>query len=280
MGALADKMKLTLELLGRSKHTVDAYLRYARKFVEFHRRSPEDMGEPEVQAWMEHLIVEKQAKAELLRVHIAAVKFLYIHVVGRPQVVNWLPSPKKRRKLPSVLSLGEVNRLIEAAPNLRSRAFIEAAYGGGLRISEICTLRIEDIDSKRGVLHLRDCKGSKDRIAPLPARLLTTLREYYRATRPGGPWLFPGRPKDHPIRRQSVYEEFRIALAAAGLTRQVKFHSLRHAFATHLLEEGVDIVTIKEMMGHAWMTSTQHYLHVRTDRILAVGSPLDRLPAT
>lgn len=279
MGDLADKMKLKLELLGRSKHTVAAYMRYARMFVRFHMRSPLEMGEPEVAAWMQHLIVEKQAKADLLIGHIAAVKFLFIHVVGCPQAVSWVPSPKKRRRLPSVLSLSEVTTLIEAAPNLRSRAFIEAAYGGGLRIGEICELRIEDIDSKRGVLHLRDCKGGKDRIAPLPSRLLATLREFYRVTRPPGPWMFPGKPKDHPIRRQSVYEEFRIALAAAGLTRKVKFHSLRHAFATHLLEEGVDIVTIKEMMGHAWMTSTQHYLHVRTDRILAVGSPLDRLPA-
>lgn len=278
MGDLADKMRLKLELLARSKHTINAYMRYAAGFVRFHMRSPREMGEPEVRAWLQHLMVVKHAEPDLLRCQIAAVKFLYIQVLGQPEVVSWIPWPRKLRKLPSVLSLEEVSTLIAAAPNLRSRAFIEAAYGGGLRISEICELQVADVDSKRGILHLRATKGRKDRIAPLPERLLLTLREYYRVTRPAGPWMFPGKPKDHPIRRQSVYEEFRIALAGAKLTRAVKFHSLRHAFATHLLEEGVDIATIQAMMGHAWVSSTHLYLHVRTDRILAVGSPLDRLP--
>lgn len=278
MGDLADKMKLKLELLGRSKHTVDSYMRYASGFVRFHMRSPVEMGEPEVRAWLRHLMVEKRAEPDLLRCHIAAVKFLYIQVLGRLEPVSWIPWPKKLRRLPSVLSLGEVSAIIEAAPNLRSRAFIEAGYGAGLRISEICTLRIEDVDTKRGILFLRAAKGRKDRIAPLPERLLFTLRAYYRATRPAGPWMFPGKPKHNAIQRQSVYEEFRAALAGAKLTRAVKFHSLRHAFATHLLEEGVDIATIQSMMGHAWVSSTHVYLHVRTDRIRAVGSPLDRLP--
>lgn len=278
MGDLADKMKLKLQLLGRSKHTVDTYMRYASGFVRFHMRSPLEMGEPEVRAWLRHLMVEKKAEPDLLRCQIAAVKFLYIQVIGRLEPVSWIPWPKKIRRLPSVLSLGEVSSLIDAAPSLRTRAFIEASYGAGLRITEICNLRIEDVDSKRGVLFLRSTKGRKDRIAPLPERLLLTLREYYRAVRPAGPWMFPGKPKHNPIQRQSVYEGFRIALAVAKLTRAVKFHSLRHAFATHLLEEGVDIVTIQSMMGHAWVSSTQVYLHVRTDRILAVGSPLDRLP--
>ena len=277
---LFEKMKLMLVMLGRSQHTVDIYLRYARHFAAFHGRSPRDLGEPEVAAWFQHLLVEKHSEVDLMRGHIAAVKFLYVRVLGRLDVVGWVPCPKKRKRLPTILSCEDVVALIEAAPSLRMRAFIEAGYGAGLRISEVRQLKPGDIDSQRGVLYLRETKGRKDRIAPLPERLLHTLRAYWCAYRPLGPWMFPGRPNSRPITRQAIYEDFRDTLFAAKMTRAVKFHSLRHAFATHLLEEGVDLRTIQEMLGHAWLSSTQVYTHVRADRMVAVGSPLDRLPGS
>lgn len=276
---LASKMRLQLELLGRSPCTVREYLRYATQFSEFHDRSPRKLGEKDMREWFRHLLVEKQAEPDLFRVHVAAVKFLYIHVLKRPNVVAWVPYPKKRKRLPTILSLEEVSALIAAAPSLRMRAFIEAGYGAGLRISEVRRLKPEDIDSKRGVLYLRRTKGRKDRIAPLPARLLSTLREYWLDVRPRGPWLFPGRLQA-PISLGAIYADFHRTKLAAGVTRGVVFHSLRHAFATHLLEEGVDLLTIQEMLGHAWLSSTECYAHVRTDRMLTVGSPLDRLVAT
>lgn len=277
---LFNKMRLMLEMLGRSQHTVDIYLRYARHFAAFHKRSPRDLGEAEVAAWFQHLLVEKHSEVDLMRGHIAAVKFLYARVLGRLDVVGWVPCPKKRKRLPTILDQADITALIEAAPSLRMRAFIEAGYGAGLRISEMCRLKAGDIDAKRGVLYLRETKGRKDRIAPLPERLLFTLRSYWSEYRPKGPWLFPGMSKLRPITRQAIYLDFHDTLIAAGMTRKVKFHSLRHAFATHLLEEGIDLLTIQEMLGHAWLSSTQVYAHVRADRMIAVGSPLDRLPGT
>lgn len=278
MGEIADKMKLKLQLKGRSKATIDAYMRYAKAFVQFHMRSPREMGEPEVRAWLQHMLGEKKAEPDLMRGHIAAVKFLYIEVLDRPEVVSWVPWPKKVKRLPSILSLQEVEALLCAAPNLRMRAFIEAGYGAGLRISEVCHLRVEDVDSKRGILFIRKTKGRKDRIAVLPARLLSTLRAYWRAARPPGPWLFPGQYKTRPITRQAIYKQLHVAIAQSGITRPVRFHSLRHAFATHLLEEGIDILTIQEMLGHSMVSTTMLYLRVQAGRIRAVGSPLDRLP--
>ena len=279
MGDLAEKMKVKLQLKGRSKNTVDAYMRYARAFVRFHMRSPTEMGEQEVRSWLQHLLVEKHAEPDLMRGHIAAVRFLYIGVLERPEVVSWVPWPKKVKRLPSIMSIQEVAALIEAAPTLRMRAFIMAGYGAGLRVSEVRQLRVQDIDSKRGVLFIHQTKGRKDRMAVLPTRLLETLRAYWKLARPAEPWLFPGQSKTQPITRQAIYQQFDQTVTAAGITRRIKFHSLRHAFATHLLEEGIDILTIQEMLGHAWVASTMLYLRVRVDRMLAVGSPLDRLPA-
>ena len=280
MGELADKMKLQLELKGRSPHTVSAYLRYARRFAAFHKRSPRDMGEPEVRAWLSHLLDERKARPDLLRVHVAAIYFLYEDVLGRPEVVSWVPWPKNVRRLPQILSFEEVNALLEHAATPRMRVMIMAGYGAGLRITEACRLRVQDIDSKRGLLFLHATKGNKDRVAPLPQRLLVELRAWWRATRPEGPYLFPGRVASEPITRQAVNVQFVETVRASGITRKVVYHSLRHAFATHLLEEGIDLMTIQEMMGHANLSTSLRYMRVRVDRIRAVGSPLDRLPTT
>lgn len=278
MGELADKMKLQLELKGRSPHTVSAYMRYARRFVAFHRRSPREMGEPEVRAWLAHLMEERKSRPDLLRVHIAAVNFLYGDVLERPEVVSWVPWPRRVKRLPLILTHQEVNALIEHAVTPRMRVMIMGGYGAGLRITEACRLRVQDVDSKRGLLFLHATKGNKDRVAPLPRRLLLELREWWRRTRPAGPWLFPGRDPSQPITRQAVTVQFVQTVKAAGITRRVVFHSLRHAFATHLLEEGVDLLTIQELLGHVNLTTSLKYMRVRVDRIRAVGSPLDRLP--
>ncbi len=280
MGELADKMKLQLELKGRSPHTVSAYLRYARRFAAFHKRSPREMGEPEVRAWLSHLMEERKSRPDLLRVHVAAINFLYEEVLGRPEVVSWVPWPKNVKRLPQILSHDEVNALLQHAVTPRMRVMIMAGYGAGLRITEACRLRVEDVDSKRGLLFLHATKGNKDRVAPLPARLLGELRQWWRATRPAGPWLFPGKDPSQPITRQAVTVQFVETVKASGVTRKVVFHSLRHAFATHLLEEGIDLMTIQELLGHVNLTTSLRYMRIRVDRILAVGSPLDRLPST
>lgn len=278
MGELADKMKLQLELKGRSPHTVSAYLRYARRFAAFFMRSPRELGEPELRKWLSHLMEERKARPDLLRVHIAAVSFLYEEVLRRPEVVSWVPWPSNVKRLPRILTHQEVNALIEHAINPRMRAMVMGGYGAGLRITEACRLRVQDVDSRRGLLFLHATKGNKDRVAPLPRRLLVELREWYRRTRPAGSYLFPGRGQDQPITRQAVNVQFVETVKAAKITGKVTFHSLRHAFATHLLEEGVDLLTIQELLGHVNLTTSLRYMRVRVDRIKAVGSPLDRLP--
>ena len=280
MGELADKMKLQLELKGRSPHTVSAYLRYARKFAAFHGRSPREMGEPEVRQWLSHLMEERKSQPDLLRVHIAALNFLYGEVLGRPDVVAWVPWPRKAKRLPQILTQQEVSTLIDRAVTPRMRVMIMAGYGAGLRITEACRLRVQDVDSKRGLLFLHATKGNKDRVAPLPHKLLMALRAWWFGTRPEGPYLFPGRRPSRPVTRQAVNCQFMETVKASGITRRVTFHSLRHAFATHLLEEGIDLLTIQEMLGHMQLTTSLKYMHVRVDRILTVGSPLDRLPSS
>lgn len=280
MGKLAEKMAMDLRVRGRSERTVKAYLRCARNFAAFHRRPPEELGEAELRAFVQHLMVVKQLGPDGLRGYLAALKFLYHHTLARPTEVAWMKMPRKPRRLPSILSRAEIEALVAAAHSPRMRAMILVGYGSGLRISEVCHLKVGDIDSKRGCIHVHAGKGNKDRLVPLPARLLGELRQYWKDARPPGPWLFPGALPAQPISMATVLTHLRWTVAQSGLSRRVRFHSLRHAFATHLLERGVDVVTLQAMMGHKKLTTTAGYLHVRTDHLLAVGSRLDPVPAT
>jgi len=280
MGALADRMEQDLVLRGRSRVTITTYLQRARQFVRFHMKSPEEMGEEEIRDFLRHLVVERKAGPEVLRSHIASLKFLFGVTLRRPEAVSWIPWPRKRKRLPEVLAQQEVIDLIAAAGSPRMRAVIMLGYGSGLRISEIRSLVPGDIDSKRGVILVRAGKGNKDRIAPLSPTLLAALRDYWRQTRPRGPYLFPGGKPGQPISKQALHKPYKAALRRAGIERQIGFHALRTAFATHLLESGVDLLTIQHLLGHTWFSSSLCYLRVRTDHLLAAGSPLDRLPAS
>jgi len=280
MGMLAEKMAMDLRVRGRSEKTVRSYLRCARNFVAFHGRSPRELGEADLRAFVRHLMVVKKLGPDGLRGYLAALKFLYHHTLDRSEEVAWVKLPRKPKRLPSVLSSAEIETLVATAPSPRMRAMILVAYGSGLRVSEVCRLQVGDLDSKRGCIHVHAGKGNKDRLVPLPGRLLGELRQYWKDTRPPGPWLFPGGRPGMPINSATVLTHFRWTVAQSGLPRRVRFHSLRHAFATHQLERGVDLVTLQAMMGHRRLTTTAEYLHVRTDHILAAGSPLDPTPAT
>ena len=167
--------------------------------------------------------------------------------------------------------------VIQAADGLKTRLMLMLAYGAGLRLSEVAGLTVDQIDSRRGVLHVRAGKGRKDRLTLLPPKLLATLRAYWREARPPGPWLFPGGVPGSAITASAVAGRFVSARSRSTATTRMTFHSLRHAFATHLLEDGVDVVTIQALLGHASITTTLRYLHVRIDHIERVISPLERL---
>ncbi len=277
MGELRDRMEMNLKLAGRSPRTINTYLRCARAFAAFHMRSPAEMGEVEVRAFLAHLTDERGLGPEGLRSYIAALKYLYGEILGRAEVTAWIPWPKKPKRLPTILTQHEIARLILFAGSPRTRTMIMAGYGAGLRASEVRHLRVQDIDSARGVLWVRNGKGAKDRIAPLPHRLLQQLRDYWRQVRPPGPWLFPGSSGDKPLSAGATNYHFRRAVARAGIERRIVFHNLRHSFATHLMEAGTDLPSIQVLLGHARLKTSMAYLRVRTDHLKAITSPLERL---
>lgn len=277
MGELRDRMEMNLKLAGRSPLTIDTYLRCAKAFTAFHMRPPAEMGEEEVRAFLAHLTDDRGLGPDGLRGYIAALKYLYGEVLGRPEVTAWIPWPKKPKRLPTILTQDEVARLIQFAGSPRTRTMIMAGYGSGLRVSEVRHLRARDIDSARGVLWVRNGKGAKDRIAPLPGRLLHQLRDYWRRVRPPGPWLFPGQSGDKPLSKTATNNHFRRAVVLAGIERPIVFHNLRHSFATHLMETGTDLPSIQVLLGHARLKTSMAYLRVRADHLKAITSPLERL---
>ena len=196
---------------------------------------------------------------------------------GRAEATASLAFPRKPKRLPHIITHVDVTALIDAAESLRTRCQIMAGYGAGLRISEVRNLQPGDIDSKRGAIVVRAGKGNKDRVAPLPERLLLTLRDYWRQTRPAGPWLFPGLDPAKPMSKHAITNAFNRTRYLAGLTPPCRFPSLRAAFATHLLEGGADILAIQGLLGHSNLSSSLSYLRVRANHLKAIGNPLDRL---
>lgn len=278
MGKLADQMRSDLVLRGFAPSTIKEYLCYARNFAAFHRRSPEELGEDHVRAYLHHKIEARGLKPNTTRVIVAALKFLFATTLGRPEVVAGIPYPKAPKLLPDVPTPAEVRALIDASPTSTTRALLMLGYGAGLRISEARKLRPQDVDAERHVLKVTGGKGGKDRFTLLPPALLAALRQHWRERQPRGEWLFPGL-RGRPLSKCAVAARFHAAYDASGLRRRMTFHTLRHAFATHLLEGGMDVVTIQALLGHANLDTTMRYLHVRTDRFDSRTSPLDRLYA-
>jgi site-specific recombinase XerD len=276
MGQLRDKMKADLKLRRYRSGTIDNYLGCAKKFVAFHRRPPGEMGEAEIRQYLLHLVDEQRLGPAGHKMHVAAIKFLYGVTLGRPEAVVRVPWPKVPVKLPDILDGSEVERLFEAVESIQHRAIVMTAYGAGLRISEVCALRVTDIDSQRGVIHVRDGKRGRDRFVMLSPRLLGCLREYWRAVRPKGPELFPGATAESVVSPKTVRAALRKAVAKAGITKRVTPHVLRHCFATHLLERGTDLRVIQVLLGHGSIRTTARYTQVSTRHIARTKSPLDR----
>jgi integrase/recombinase XerD len=280
MGQLRDRMEQDLKLRGLSPATIRNYLLYCRKFAAFFMRSPEELGTAQVRTFLLHQIEVEQLAFGSYRQVYAALKFLYSVTLGRPWEVGRIPFPKRRPSpLPKVLTANELSAFFAALRKAKYRALFMTCYAAGLRLGEACQLRIEDIDSRRMVIHIRAGKGGKQRLTVLSPRLLEVLRAYWRLAKPKV-WLFPGATAARPVAHDTARSVFHRARVQAGLPVGYSPHSLRHSFATHLLDAGTDLVLIQSLLGHGSIQTTSRYTHVTLQRIQQVQSPLDRLPAT
>jgi integrase/recombinase XerD len=264
-----------LRLRNYSPRTVEAYVAGVVRFARHFGRSPDLLGPDEVRAFQLHLL-ERRASWSLFNQTVCALRFLYGTTLGRPEQLPLIPYGKRPRTLPAVLSPAEVLRLLEAAAPGRDRVLLQVAYGCGLRLSELLHVRVADLDSARMVVHVRQGKGRKDRLVPLSPRLLGELRAYWRLGRPRT-WLFPGKKPDQPLTDGGAQRLFGRVRRRAGLGKRCSMHTLRHSYATHLLEAGVDLRTLQALLGHASLETTARYLHVSTQRLAQTPSLLDLL---
>ena len=272
---LRRRMIEDMTLRNLSPATQRSYLHAVAKFSRFFGRSPDRLGLEDVRAFQVHLVSTGMSWPALNQT-VCALRFFYGVTLGHGEIPERIPYARAPRKLPVVLSADEVVRFLEAVPSLKTRAALTTAYAAGLRASEAVGLRVGDIDSKRMVIRVEHGKGGKDRYVMLSAQLLGILRTYWRLARPKD-WLFPGRAESRPIDVQVLYSACRSAGVAAGLGKRVTVHTLRHSFATHLLENGTDIRIVQVLLGHNNLSSTARYTQVSTGLIRRTVSPLDRL---
>ena len=258
-----------------SPATQRSYLHAVAKFSRFFGRSPDRLGLEDVRAFQVHLVSTGISWPSLNQT-VCALRFFYGVTLGHGEIPERIPYAREPRKLPVVLSADEVVRFLEAVPSLKSRAALTTAYAAGLRGSEVVALKVANIDSGRMVIRVEHGKGGKDRYVMLSAQLLGILRTYWRLARPEH-WLFPGREASKPIDVQMLYAACRSARAAARLDKRVAVHTLRHSFATHLLESGTDIRIIQVLLGHANLSTTARYTQVSNGLIRRTESPFDRL---
>jgi integrase/recombinase XerD len=277
MGRTRLQMTQDLKLKGYAENTISEYTRCAWHYVAYHRKPAEEMGVPEIRQFLLHRQIEEKVGNSTLKVTVAALRFLYSVTLKRPEVAVEIAYPKVQSALPDILSGTEVTQLLEAMEKPMYRAIVMTAYGAGLRVSEVCQLRVEDIDSQRMLIHVRQGKGGVDRFVPLPERVLFTLRQYWKAERPKGPQLFPGKEDGRGISPDAVRSHLHKAAEKLGLQKRVTPHVLRHSFATHLLELGTDIRVIQMLLGHSSIRTTLRYTRVTRQHVARVQSPVDVL---
>jgi integrase/recombinase XerD len=281
MTPLRQRMLDDLRRRNYSPDTIRGYIRAVQQFAEYFGRSPEQMGAEELRRYQIHLLHERKLALGTVENCISALRFLYRKTLKRRDLAfDDLPFPKQPRTLPTVLSQDEVTRLIEAAPNRMHRMLLMLLYATGMRRTEASLLKVSDIDSQRMVIHIQRGKGLRDRDVPLTPKLLEALREYWRWKKPRV-YLFPSRVGDRnverPISGKTVWSACRAAAIRADIPKKLHPHTLRHCFATHLLEGGADLRTIQLLMGHERLEDTTIYLHLSQRHLHAAINPLDQL---
>jgi site-specific recombinase XerD len=268
-----------LRIRNLSSKTTRTYISLVSRFALFFHRAPDRLALPEIERYLFFLRDEKKVSYCLFNQTVCALRFFYLHVMNRPDLVLRIPYGRREKHYPIVLSLDEVFAVLAALRSLRDRVLITVLYSAGLRLGEVCRLRVENIDSARMLLHIRQAKGHKDRYAPLSPIALELLREWWRQTmrktRPTG-LLFPcANDPLRPLHPSTVQRALRIAVRRAGLTKRVSPRTLRHSFATHLMEQGMNIRVIQVLLGHAHTRTTEIYTHVSPAH---ARSPLDTPP--
>jgi integrase/recombinase XerD len=277
MSPLRKQMEADMVLRGLAYRTRDAYLEAVIKLAKFYGRTPAEISEEEVQRYLLHLLRERKLAHSSCNIVCSALQFFYRVTLKRKEAEFCLPRPKVPSRLPEILSREEIVKLLDLTTNLKHRALLMATYAGGLRVSEVCQLKVTAIDSQRMTIRVEQGKGAKDRYTMLSPRLLTELRRYWLVNRPQ-PWLFPGgRVAAEPMAVQTAQRIFRAAKDRAGITKDCGIHGLRHAFATHLLEAGVNVHRIQRLMGHGSLNTTARYFHLAQPRLADTASPLDLL---
>ena len=258
-------------------NTMVNYLKQVSYFARHFGRSPERLGPEQIRSYQIYLAKEKRVSVSTSTVAVSALRFLYRVTLKQDWVVAMIPTPKKEHRLPVILSPEEVLRLLEAAPSFAHRVIFSTMYGTGVRVSEALHLRVPDIDSQRMMIRIQQGKGHKDRYVQLSPKLLELLRTYWRTVRPQQ-WLFPGQVPNQPLGREAVGQAVTHASQRAGLRKDPSPHSLRHAYAVHLLEAGANLRKIQLLLGHRSLATTARYLCLATHTICATTSPLDLLP--
>jgi len=277
MTPLRQRMLEDMGIRNLSANTQLSYLQQVSSYAQHFHRSPEVLGPEDVRAYQVHLTTERKLSAASIGIATSALRFLYKVTLKQNWAPDEIPMPKKPFKLPVVLSPEEVMHFLDCIENTKHKTILMTAYAAGLRVSEATHLKVTDIDSQRMVLRVDQGKGNKDRYVMLSPRLLHVLRAYWRLERPDF-WLFPGNIPGKPITRDAVGQACQKAHLATGITKPITPHSLRHAFATHLLESGTDVRRIQLLLGHRSLATTSRYLKIATSTVCATVSPLDLLP--
>lgn len=280
MTQLRKKMLEEIQRRNYSHRTARTYVRIVRDFAKYFHQPPDKLGPEQIRQYQAHLFQTKKLAPATVSQYVSALRFLFVKTLRRHFLAEYIPFPKSRKRLPTVLSPEEVTRLIDAACNLYHRTLLMTLYSTAMRRAELCRLKVQDIDSQRMMIRIHQGKGGRDREVPLSPKLLETLRVYFRWMRPTT-FLFPGTVKglraDVPISVNTVWLACRRAAQRAGITKHLSPHSLRHSCASHLLEAGADLRTIQVLLGHSRLEHTLIYLHLSPKHLQATPNPLDAL---
>jgi site-specific recombinase XerD len=276
MTELRRRMDEDMIVRGMAVRTRETYLAAVTGLARFYHRSPDQVSDEEVQAYLLHLIRDRHRSWNTCHIVVHGLRFLYHTTLKRDRTTFSIPSMRQPGKLPAILSRDEVERLIAHASNLKHRTMLLTTYAAGLRLSETLHLRVTDIDSARLTIRVEQGKGGQDRYTVLSGRLLTALRDYWKRARPST-WLFPSSETGRPLDPSALQRAYQTAKERAGITKPGGIHGLRHAFATHLLEAGVDLHTIQRLLGHRHISTTTRYLQLTRHTEMGPDSPLDLL---
>jgi len=269
-----------LTLSGKAKRTIQAYVAQIADLARYHRQSPDQLQPEQVQQWLYHLITERKYSASSVNIAVNALCSFYRNLLGRDLApfLRGVVRPARKRLMPRVYSPAEIERLLRVGvSHCRDQAFLMTVYGCGLRLSEATHIQIKDLDGARHQLLVSHPKGGHQRYTLLSDNLLQHLRTYWRKEHPPGPWLFPGIPRTEPMHKSTGQGIFYRAVRKAGLPDKGGIHGLRHSFATTLLENKVEITVVQKLLGHANLSTTALYLHVRRERLEQIQSPLGLL---